>query len=57
MRLKSKYWKEFLLSLFLALDDYVGCQIEDTQQEQAQLTKEGDKPYTVSWFIRVLICF
>ncbi len=39
MRLKSKYWKEFLLSLFLALDDYVGCQIEDTQQEQAQLTK------------------
>ncbi len=32
-----------------------GCQIEVSQKEQAQLTMEGDKPYTVSW--RVIIIY
>ncbi len=27
------------------------CQIEDTQQEWVQLKMEGDKPYTVSWWV------
>ncbi|KAK2887143.1 hypothetical protein Q8A67_015371 [Cirrhinus molitorella] len=31
------------------LHAHEGCQIEDTQHKQAQLTVEGDKPYTVNW--------
>ncbi len=36
-------------------DTHAGCQIEDMQQERAQLTT--DKSYTVNWWdFRVLIC-
>ncbi len=40
----------FSLTFLFRLDAHMGCQIEDTQQEQEQLTIEGDEPYTVIWF-------
>ncbi len=39
--------ESFFSSPFL-LEAHTGCQIEDMQQERAQLTVEGDETYTVS---------
>ncbi len=40
----------------LRCDIPAGCQIEVSQKEQAQLTMEGDKPYTVSWRVDLSVC-
>ncbi len=40
--------KLFFPLLLPRLDTHAGCQIEDTQLEQAYLTMEGNKPYTIS---------
>ncbi len=44
---QSKF-KILLCPLLLRLNAHAGCQIEESQQECAQLKMERDKPYTVS---------
>ncbi len=56
-RSNSKYWRElFLPPPPPQMDAHMGCQIESTRQEWSQLAMKSDRPYTVSWFIYILIC-
>lgn len=41
----ESYFHRPLLSRLKA---YVGCQFENMQQEQAQMTMKSDRPYTVN---------
>ncbi len=43
--------------LFYRLYAHMGCQIEDMQQERAQLTVEDGKLYTESWWVVLYVLY